>query len=373
MAINEQFQPHHFNISRFSFSISPHITPTFGMEIIRNAAAHVGSLIPTSFMDWPKVETPSPQKHFPKFSQFPLELRIKIWKLALTPRVIHLHHRVFSPAYNEEIQAWNGYAPAAAHASSLTLEEISRLPIYRPLTEEEGGEMRNSGIPTHVALTPCSGTHPCGCKRFPPHSRFAPPLPGVLLACHESRNNTIAAYKRVLEGEYDNRGFPIVPPTVAVIKSSISEPPVTGAILNPAIDIIALTVNVASRFSVLELKHLTGMVARQIPDITKVVLRGSIAMPPYKFWSSARFRYWESWGQDSWWVPAAHLIKFQRLKEVIFFYHKEKKRQQLLPDEWKARTQAQWESELLKVESMWPDSWKGMPPTLTFVTDLESI
>ncbi|EPE27921.1 hypothetical protein GLAREA_04712 [Glarea lozoyensis ATCC 20868] len=339
--------------------------------------------MPSSATDRLDIETAKPLEQFLKFNQLPLELRIRIWQFALEPRLIHLHHRTISVDYQQDENAYNGYAPEGPEESIHTPEEISNLPVYRPLTKEEDDEEHDHGTiqdtterpPIHMVITPCNGAAPrCDCKFYPvPYSRSAPSLPAVLFACHESRQANIARYERIMEDEYDNRGIPFIPATSGLVKSSSSEPPVTGITINPAIDTIALSVNIASKNNVHELKRFTLIAARQVPDITTVVLKGHIAMPPYKFWSSQRFQYWRRWGDESWWVPTISLLKFRYLKEVIFYYHAEKKNRAFLPDEWKARTRDQWISELRKVEDRWPESWKGEPPMLKFVTDLKMI
>jgi hypothetical protein len=359
------------------------------MEILRNVAAYLGSFIFTSLSEQPTVENPSPPARFTRFSELPAELRVKIWKFALKPRMIGLHHHRVDISYCHKNEAWHGYAPDEPLKSNLTAEEISRLPTYRPLTEEESGQgphvpypgqiSPRQHPPAHFVITACDKGSPlCNCNRKAPyrpqHSGLAPPLPGVLVACHESRNATMSAYKRVMEDEYDSRGLPFIPAISGLVKLPYTEAPMTGAIINPAIDILSFTVNIAqSSAGVRELKSLTTVVAQQVPDITRVVLRGQIFMRPANWWGSQRFQYWKSFGKTGSWVPAVRLLKFNKLKEVIFYYPKEKTKREMLPDEWKARTQAQWDSELLKVESRWPESWKGIPPTFRCVTDLESI
>jgi hypothetical protein len=326
----------------------------------------------------PTGENPLLRTHFPQFNQLPYEIRIKIWEFALEPRIIPLHLHALDVSYKYEVQAWDGYAPNDPDESSYSPEEVSRLPVYRPLTEEEGGlipgridDMEPS--PKHMAVTPCSGAFHCKCDSPPPHSPSAPSLPAVLFACHESRNTNVFSYKRVMEDEYDDRGLPFIPPTSGLVKSPISKPPVTGVIINPAIDTILISVNVASRTSVVELRHLAHIIARQVPDITKVVLKGRIVMIPLKFYSAQRFQFWKGWGHNGWWVPVISLLKLPRLREVVFYYDEETKNKQFLPDEWKARTQAQWTSELMKVEERWPDAWNGKIPAFNFTSDLKEL
>lgn len=56
------------------------------------------------------------------------------------------------------------------------------------------------------------------------------------------------------------------------------------------------------------------------------------------------------------------------LREVVLLVRKKEK---MLPVEWRNRTEGQWVEELLKVEDQWPAGWEGRMPSLKFVYDLE--
>jgi hypothetical protein len=162
----------------------------------------------------------------------------------------------------------------------------------------------------------------------------------------------------------------VVNPISRFEKSPPSEPPVTGLIINPSVDTLHIGVNVASYSGVLTLSRFAAIVAQQIPDIQRVILSLHIAMPPYKFWASARFQYWKNWGGIGWWVPSRHLIKMPALREVVLLVRKKEK---MLPVEWRNRTEGQWVEELLKVEDQWPAGWEGKMPSLKFLYSLEDV
>jgi len=324
-------------------------------------------------------QSPSGPTSFDQFSRLPVELRLKIWSFAAPSRILRVHLHEHCPSWIDEEERWAGYAPDPSpdrdsDSDQPTTSSSSNLPRFIPGPDEPLPAIplypETLPRPHHMVITPCSASHPCGCEYYPVKSHNLLPLPGVLLACHESRDALWTKYRRCLEEEYDAWGHKVPSPTSRFEKSPPSEPPARGLIINPSADILHVGVNVASHSSVLELSRFAAIVAQQIPDIQRILLSLRIAMPPYKFWASARYQYWQSWGKSGWWVPARHLIKMPALREVLLVARKKEK---MLPVEWRARTEGQWVEELLKVEDQWPTAWEGRMPSLNFVDNLEEV
>lgn len=162
---------------------------------------------------------------------------------------------------------------------------------------------------------------------------------------------------------YDGRGVKI-----DRVGDALHLPKLRGVVINPCVDMINLAVNVASRSGVQEVGDWAVIVARQIPDLRKIVLEMGIAMPPYKFWQKERFQYWKKWGDTEWWVPIRALMKMKALRQVVIVA---KEGEKMLPVEWRSRTKAQWSAKLLMVQERWPEEWHGVPPRLTIVGSLE--
>lgn len=338
------------------------------MGLLQTANSLLSSLFTSSSSRYDLEQSPPGPTSFEQFSQLPVELRLRIWSFAAPSRILRVHLHEHCPSWIDEEERWAGYAPDPSRdrdsdSDEPTASSLSNLPRFDPGPE-------TFPRPYHVVVTPCSASHPCDCEYYPPKSHNLLPLPGVLLACRESRDSLWTHYRRCLDEEYDTWGHKVASPRSAFEKSPPSQPPVRGLIINPATDILHVGVNVASHSSVLELTHFAAVVAQQIPDIQRVVLSLQIAMPPYKFWASARYQYWQSWGTSGWWVPARHLIQMPSLREVLLVA---RKKQKMLPVEWRTRTEGQWAEELLKVEDQWPTAWEGKMPSLNFVDSFEEL
>jgi hypothetical protein len=310
---------------------------------------------------------------FPQFSKLPIELRLKIWAFALEPRPLRVHLHKFDPSWLNDQQRYESYAPDWPEHSSLA--EPFDGPQFTPMTEEEGREIYcnpdypSDPQPYHMVVTPCTDAHPCRCTYYPPSSTHALPLPPLLSTCRESREAFMGQYIRCLESEYSTRGVPVVHPTSLLVKSPPSTLlPQTGLIINPFLDTIILHVNVAYRSDVQQVHYFASILSTQLPEVRKVVIQIDIAMPPYKFWQSARFQYWRRWGEDGWWVPTRFLIRLRGLREVVLVCGEKEK---MLPSEWRARTEGQWVEELEKKREEWLGEWRGEMLSLRFVGDVK--
>ncbi|KAH7330515.1 hypothetical protein BKA65DRAFT_509517 [Rhexocercosporidium sp. MPI-PUGE-AT-0058] len=343
------------------------------MDLIQSASSALSRCFTSSRRPHDTLPVRPPLKSFPQFSELPTELRLRIWSVAAPSRIVRVHLHEFSPPRLRDEQRWEGYAPDSDSNSSADVPSHHG-PRFIQGPAERRPDLPMYGVPRaephHMLITLCSASHPCGCDIYPPRSQNLLPIPGVLLACHESRGVLLGQYRRCLEEEYDTWGNKVVNPISRMQKSLPSQPPVTGVIMNPSADILHVGTNVASCHSVVELNRFAGIVAQQIPDVRKIVLNLHIAMPPYKFWASGRFQYWKNWGGTGWWVPARHLVNMPCLKEVVLVVNKSER---MLPVEWRNRTESQWIEELLKVEDQWPAVWEGKIPSLKFVQSVEDV
>lgn len=313
----------------------------------------------------PDVETPVT---FPQFARLPVELRLRIWEFAVEPRIhrIHLHSSCSPGQLHAQRSTSSNSDDAALYAT-----ETDGSPNVEDATESEGLDALpavdyGTGWRYHMRITPCEG-HPCNCYRPPPEILGAVPLPAVLSVCSESRKVARPLYARYIDQDYDSRGV--------VLRRAGTQPrePNTsleysraGIILNPQIDVLLLPINIASGTGVRELQHFAAVAARNIPDISKVIIEISVSMPPFRWWSSARFEYWRNWGATSWWIPTGFLVYMRGLREVVLVRQFDR----MLPDEWRDRLQGQWREEFLGVREKWPKEWDGTPPRLRFVQDL---
>ncbi|KAH6719471.1 hypothetical protein BKA61DRAFT_276567 [Leptodontidium sp. MPI-SDFR-AT-0119] len=324
------------------------------MDLIQSASSALSWILSSSSKPQDTKPSYPPLETFHQFPELPVELRLKIWGYTAPLRTVRVHLHDFSPSMV------GGSRSSGPRFIQGPVEQRPDLPIYNSMDTE----------PHHMIITLCSPSRDCGCDMFPPKTRNLLPLPGVLLACHESRDVLLKEYRRCLEDEYDLWGQAVANPTSRMQKSLPSEPPVTGLIVNPSADIIHLSVNVSSCNSVVQLNRFAGIAAQQLPDLQRIVLNVHIAMPPYKFWATGRFQFWKNWGGSGWWVPARYLVKMQYLKEVILIV---KKSERMLPVEWRNRTEGQWVEELWKLEDQWPAGWEGRMPRLKFVQSIEEI
>jgi len=322
-----------------------------------------------TFSSQPKEPALPSISSFPQFSRLPVELRLKIWGLALELRSLRIHLHKSCPQWVDHEQRWEGYAPAWPEHSSLT--EPFDGPPFIPVTEEEKGvfypDTHSGPRPHHMVITPCTDLHPCHCESSPALSWLASPLPASLFACRESREAGIGSYIRCLEHEYDVRGVVVRHPISVRPQKPPSRSPLTGIIMNPQLDSLVLRINVASRSDVQKVQHLASILSSHLPEIRKVVVLLRVAMVPFRHWQLNRFRYWRKWGEDGWWVPVRFLIKLKGLREVVLVYDFGQK---MLPPEWRARTVGQWVEELVKVQERWPVEWDGVMPSLRFVGSL---
>jgi hypothetical protein len=195
-----------------------------------------------TFSSQPKEPALPSISSFPQFSRLPVELRLKIWGLALELRSLRIHLHKSCPQWVDHEQRWEGYAPAWPEHSSLT--EPFDGPPFIPVTEEEKGvfypDTHSGPRPHHMVITPCTDLHPCHCESSPALSWLASPLPASLFACRESREAGIGSYIRCLEHEYDVRGVVVRHPISVRPQKPPSRSPLTGIIMNPQLDSLVL-------------------------------------------------------------------------------------------------------------------------------------
>ncbi|KAK0103133.1 hypothetical protein ONS95_000691 [Cadophora gregata] len=343
------------------------------MQLIQSASTALSRLFSSSSTRHDTHALHNSPSSFPQFSKLPVELRLKIWSYAAPSRILRVHLHEYTPHWINDENRWEGYAPEpnSNQDSDTDAPANANLPRFIPTPVDLLPALpmyANEALrPQHMEITACTSSHPCGCKTYPPKSHSLLPMPGVLLACQESYAVLSKQYRRCLENEYNAWGYEVVLP-FRVKEYPPSRPPVTGLIMNPLADTLHVRVNVASFSGVMVLRRFAAIVAQQVPNIQRVIFSLHITMPPYKFWASARFQYWKNWGATGWWVPAKHLIKMPDLREVVLVVRKKEK---MLPVEWRNRTEGQWAEELLKVEDQWPAGWKGKIPSLTFVDNVE--
>jgi hypothetical protein len=295
--------------------------------------------------------TQSSLSSFPRFSDLPTEIRLKIWEFSLEERIIPVHMHGFTGDRNV----------------------ASTLPDIHDAGSDEEADPPLETMYKAMALTSCIRSYPCKCSYYPPSSGHTEPLPGVLLASHESRDATLGKHLTYLEKEYDIRG-------IAVHETSmISFPPDEfprkktrrGVRINPSVDTILLRFNVASWQGMVNLHHFAAIAANEIPGIKKVVISLYIAMPPYQWWQKQRFQKWRNWGADGKWV-SRKIVKFGNLREIVVVVEG-KVYAKMLPDEWRERTLEIWRMELRGLRERWPVEWEGCMPELKFVTRFEDV
>lgn len=296
------------------------------------------------------------QPSFPQFSQLPVELRLKIWRFALFPRLIHLHLHDYTG---------DDQAPILANPEDEEAEEDA----------EQDEEDLISRFPKRLMrITTCSDTYPCPCTFLPPRTTATIPRPPVFFACRESREATVETtveyYSTICNKIYNQRGQAVLPPdSFRSFHPPLPDMPPddasrTGIFMNPAIDIPVLRFNVASGIS--KLHHFAAIAAKEMPDIRTVVLDLNIALPPYQWSRRARFQKWRRWGAVGYWVPR-NIVKFRHLNEIVLVLEG-KVTQDMLPVEWRERTTFIWEAKLIGMFHRWPEEWGGKMPKLRFVT-----
>lgn len=304
--------------------------------------------------------------YFPQFMSLPAELRLKIWDLAIEPRTHRVHFRLYTRPYSEveEEEEAPGDLDAlqSADAGLETGDGMGEVYGYLP----DGSPTRRE---CNMVILPCNEPS-CKCNFYPPSSRGALPLPATLYACSESREVALPQFSKCFGEEYNARGRPVTKRYSGLTATTDQDPvfPTVGLLLNPSIDAIIITTNIASTTAVRELHHVAAIVARQMPDLRKAVIELAISMPPYHFWSSRRFQYWTNWGRNPWWIPIKFLVQMKGLREVVLSRPFKDK---MLPSEWRARILSQWEDELVKVKDKWPVEWEGKMPSLRFVSKLQ--
>lgn len=302
----------------------------------------------------------SAEPSFPRFPDLPIELRLKIWKLALFPRIYPVHIRAYG----------GGDSP-------LTLEHPDE--NISDTDEEEGDDETRRTRPNQpIAITTCSQNQPCGCDYIPPRSHNIVPPPAVFSVCRESRKATLDQYSTIFNKMYNIRGQAVLPPALFfahwVTTREGSKPydaAKTGIYVNSAVDMPLIRFNVASSGSLDEINHFISIATRQDARFRRVLLRLHIALPPYQWWQRARFQRWRRWGESSDWVPK-QIVKCRELKEVILLVEG-KVYKDMLPKDWRERTVEIWERELRMMRSQWPEEWDGEMPILRFVTRMEDV
>jgi hypothetical protein len=118
----------------------------------------------------------------------------------------------------------------------------------------------------------------------------------------------------VLKGEYNGAGVPILRDNSQGIelrcdpkplprrvgekltsKNNIESPEYpysyrTGGFMS-SLDILVFNLNIASSGSSRYISQLVAVLVRETPEIQTLVIKITISLPPYKWWSAERFRY----------------------------------------------------------------------------------
>ncbi|KAL2067552.1 hypothetical protein VTL71DRAFT_1977 [Oculimacula yallundae] len=319
--------------------------------------------------------TEEPQ-HFHQFSRLPIELRLKIWRYAAYPRLVTLHLHDKNPALFVGEDRYEGYRPNWTPRAGTTASKYMDYPLFIPGPIERvppiEGFRNPPTSPRHVVVTLCSNSNPCGCNSFPPKTKNSLPAPEVLLVCRESRYEILPYYRRYFEHEYDSWGSQVLHPISQFKKprrlsAEVSRAGITFA---PTIDALHIYLNVASIGDVMGINRFAGIVAKQIPDVQRVVLSIHVSIRRYRTVGRDRSQLWRTWGSTGWWVPVNHLVNMPALEEVVLVIPKSVK---MLPAEWKIRTKDQWIDELALVEDEWPAGWKRKIPSLRFVSSVQEV
>lgn len=350
--------------------------------IVDLASALTPSWLKPSKKAPPPLPPRPPIIHFPYFNKLPVELRLKIWAFSVEPRIVpvHLHTR--------QTREENDNAP---EEETETPESNEGAPP--PLNFSYTGNFARDysrDVSHTMAITTCKNPldyERCKCSTYSIGGRHFHNLPAQAIVCRESREVVLAmeTYKQYyFSHTYNTSGLQQEMVQPSHIFSPQADPellPKTdrgtaarGVILNASLDTIYLRANVASRSEIQEVCHFSTIVAREAPEIRKVVIELGIAMPPYKFLAKARFEYWKAWGESAWWVPVGPLLRMKGLREVVLVTHGHRDgKRKWLPEEWKVRTEGFWREELLKYVEFWPGEWEGAMPKLMFVDTIMEV
>jgi hypothetical protein len=328
------------------------------MEILRTI---VKSIFQSSRSPQHPADVPPPS--FSQFSKLPIELRLKIWRIALEPRIVPLHLREYSD---------DNPQPDSTEGEERTDDSEDEMDQDTP---------SNSGRPPRckvMCITTCSLDHTCRCNFLPPGSDHLVPPPALFSVCRESRQATLGDYSRIFDSVFNERGRAVPPPSFfldpyrfAGVAQDPYDPSRTGAFINLAVDIPWIRFTIGQQQPVRQLHQFVTIASKEGENISKIALNLSIVLPPYQWWRGGRFEWWKGWGATGSWVPR-EVVKFRNLKEVILVVEG-KVMSEMLPVEWRERTISVWEEELMAMRDRWPAEWQGIMPVLRFVTRTEDL
>lgn len=358
--------------------------------LAKTIVVDLASLLVPSWLKPSKTAPPPPPPRppiipFPQFNKLPVELRLKIWEFSIEPRVVPVH--LYTSSSQEDEDVLNDEEEMESRPTAPENLPPSRAPPMHFDSYTYGNELENpSG--KRMAVTTCRNPmahERCECSTYSIGGRHFHNLPPQAIVCRESREviQAMDTYKKYFFSHtYNTNGLhqdvydpehlfsPQADPTL--LPKTDRGTSARGVILNPSIDILYLRARVSSRSRIQEVCHFSTIVAREAPEISKVVIDLGIAMPPYKFLAKDRFEYWKAWGESAWWVPVGSLLRLKGLKEVVLVTHGDGEgKRKWLPEEWKVRTEGLWRDKLLRYVEFWPGEWEGVMPVMRFVERFE--
>jgi hypothetical protein len=206
------------------------------MEMLRGI---LSSFQPSQYQNNP-IDLPSTAS-FPQFTELPIEIRLKIWKLALEPRIIPIHLHDYQQSY-----------------------------------------MNN---------TTCNQKRPCGCRYLPPspssRNNTVPP-PAIFSVCRESRGASLRHYSTFFNKVYNIRGVPVPVPSISTadlagfLNRIPYHPYETGLFMDLKVDIPMLKFDF-SGYTAIKLHHFVKIAAKEARGIKTLVLSLHTASPLHEW------------------------------------------------------------------------------------------
>lgn len=301
---------------------------------------------------------------FPLFSELPVELRLRIWELALIPRVVPIHLTTYSSDTDSDILVEED------EENDESEDNTAGDNNDEPEDVSDEANSRHSVDKSPMVVTTCTLKGVCGCQYLPPWSPTRVASPAVLFVCRESYRAVARHYSTRFGNVYNLEGQVMGPPSCFQdsrflrADTKTFDPARIGVYLNPAIDTLKLRFKIPSWQAVTCLHQFVTIAAREASDIRSVVLDIIIVLRPFQWWQRTRFQKWRNWGNTGRWVPK-DVVNFRRLKEVVLVLGQVER--QMLPAQWRERTEMLWEEQLKEMSSQWPAEWNGVMPVLRFV------
>lgn len=300
------------------------------MEMFKSVTSTI--LSSSAFISWANygLNVRQPASSFPRFSELPVELRLKIWELSLGPRLI-------------PVDIYQRY--------STSFEELDPLP--------------------KMHFTICTQSHLYKGNYLPHKFLRTLPRPAVFSACRESRYATFRLHSTYFDDEYKARD-PIVPTSVQPTALNKPDGPLkTSALVDPTVDVILLRLNIGSGHHMRRLCDFVSIAGNELGTVRRVIVSISIFLPPYQWPAVLRLQKWRNWGIDGSWVPE-DLVNFPNLREVMVLIET-KNQAKMLSEEWRASRVSIWHERLEKMRQSWPVQWEENIPTLRFLTTIEDL